>query len=135
MRAFLRFILCFLCWATNPTLADERPLLILGAVPQEITYLLDELESASEGELDGVPYWQGHLQDKPVVIANTGVGKTFTAITTTLFVKHFAPQMAVMTGTGARINTTLRTGDVVVARALQFHDFGSLSPEGWAFGR
>ena len=113
--------------------AEERPILVLGAVPQEITFLVSHLESVSQGALDGVPYWRGELHGKPVVIAITGVGKSFTAMTTTLFLKHFSPKVAVMTGTGARINPQLRTGDVIVPEALQFHDFGSLSAEGMSF--
>lgn len=113
--------------------AEERPILVLGAVPQEITFLVSHLESVSQGALDGVPYWRGKLHGKPVVIAITGVGKSFTAMTTTLFLKHFSPREAVMTGTGARINQQLRTGDVIVPDALHFHDFGSLSAQGMSF--
>jgi adenosylhomocysteine nucleosidase/futalosine hydrolase len=102
-------------------------LLILGAVPQEITVLVDALEDVSKNRLWGIPYWQGLLHGKPVAVAITGIGKVYTAMTATLFLAELKPRLVVMTGTGARINQTLRTGDVIVAETLFEHDYGSLT--------
>jgi 5'-methylthioadenosine/S-adenosylhomocysteine nucleosidase len=62
-----------------------------------------------------------------VIVAITGIGKTFTAMTTTLFITHFKPRVVLMSGTGARINQELRTGDVIVATVTYEHDYGSLT--------
>ncbi len=102
-------------------------ILILGAVPQEVPPLVEQLQSREEGLAWGIPYWRGTLHGRPVVIAITGIGKTFTAMSTTLFITHFKPRMVVMTGTGARINADLRTGDVIVATQTLEHDYGSLT--------
>lgn len=102
-------------------------IVILGAVPQEITLLVDRLENGVKKQLWGIPYWQGQLQGKSVVIAITGIGKTFTGMTSTLFIKEFHPRLVFMTGTGARINAQLRTGDVIVATHTYEHDYGSLT--------
>ncbi len=128
----LLMLLCTASISANEKQADET-LLILGAVPQEIPFLVQNLKDKQKGLLEGIPYWQGTLQGKKVVVAITGVGKTFTAMTATLFLSEFQPRMAVMTGTGARINPDLRTGDVIVPSVLHFHDFGSLSPESMNF--
>ena len=105
-------------------------ILILGAVPQEITVLTDALEHSEKKTLWGIPYWRGHLNRMPVVIAITGIGKTCTATTSTLFIKEFQPRLVLMTGTGARINQQLRTGDVIVATHTYEHDYGSLLSTG-----
>lgn len=107
-------------------------IVILGAVPQEIPVLVNALENSATSKpekksLWGIPYWQGKLHGKPVVIAITGIGKTFTGMTTTLFIKEFEPRLVLMTGTGARINPKLRTGDVIVATHTYEHDYGSLT--------
>ncbi len=87
----------------------------------------------SKSELWGIPYYRGTLSGKHVVVAITGVGKTFTAMTTTLFITQFKPRLIVMSGTGARINQQLRTGDVIVATATHEHDYGSLTRAGMVY--
>ena len=127
--------LCALAMVANAAQALEKPryyepsdtIVILGAVPQEIPVLTDALEKPEKKELWGIPYWQGKLYGKPVVIAITGIGKTFTGMTTTLFIKEFKPRLVLMTGTGARINQNLKTGDVIVATHTYEHDYGSLT--------
>jgi 5'-methylthioadenosine/S-adenosylhomocysteine nucleosidase len=127
--------LCVFTLITSAAQALEKPryyepsdtIVILGAVPQEIPVLTDALEKPEKKELWGIPYWQGKLHGKPVVIAITGIGKTFTGMTTTLFIKEFKPRLVLMTGTGARINQSLKTGDVIVATHTYEHDYGSLT--------
>lgn len=102
-------------------------LVILGAVPQEIPVFVEALENPEKKSLWGIPYWQGKLHGKPVVVAITGIGKTYTAMTTTAFINEFKPRLVLMSGTGARINPALRTGDVIVATHTYQHDYGSLT--------
>lgn len=102
-------------------------LVILGAVPQEIPVFVEALENPEKKSLWGIPYWQGKLHGKPVIVAITGIGKTYTAMTTTAFINEFKPRLVLMSGTGARINPALRTGDVIVATHTYQHDYGSLT--------
>ncbi len=67
------------------------------------------------------------------MVAITGIGKTFTGMTTTLFIQQFKPRVVLMSGTGARINQELRTGDVIVATETHEHDYGSLTRAGMVY--
>ena len=124
-----------LCTAAQALEAPDKPLhytptdtiLILGAVPQEIPPFVDAMKDAKKLALQGIPYWQGTIEGKPVVVAITGIGKTYTAMTTTLFLGAFKPRLVLMSGTGARTNPELRTGDVIVATVMHEHDYGSLT--------
>jgi adenosylhomocysteine nucleosidase len=102
-------------------------ILILGAVPQEITVFVSAMKDSAKKELWGIPYWQGEIEGKPVIVAITGIGKVYTGMTTTLFLTELKPRLVLMSGTGARINQQLRTGDVIVASTLYEHDYGSLT--------
>eukprot|EP00903_Cladosiphon_okamuranus_P003049 g3047.t1 len=108
-------------------------ILIVGAVPQEIPPFVDAMPDPQTGELWGIPYWQGTIHDKPVVVAITGIGKTYTGVTSTLFIQHFKPRLVLMSGTGARINQDLRTGDVIVSTVNYEHDYGSLTQDGMVY--
>lgn len=126
--------------APLPSLANEAPavavhyepsdtILILGAVPQEIPPFVDAMDNAERKTLWGIPYWQGEIGGQKAIVAITGIGKTYTASTATLFVTQFSPRLVLMSGTGARVNPALRTGDVIVAATMYEHDYGSLTRE------
>ena len=102
-------------------------IVVLGAVPQEIVPFRAAMGSPAKRELWGIPYYRGNIAGKDIVVAITGIGKTFTGMTTTLFITEFKPRIVLMSGTGARINPTLRTGDVIVATVTHEHDYGSLT--------
>lgn len=107
--------------------AAQDSILILGAVPQEITRLVAALQGSRKKALWGIPYWEGTIGNHKVVVAISGIGKVYTAMTATLFLTELKPRLVLMTGTGARINQGLRTGDVIVAEVLNEHDYGSLT--------
>jgi len=108
-------------------------IVILGAVPQEITVFTEAMGNPPQQALWGIPYYRGKLAGKNVIVAITGIGKTFTGMTSTLFITEFKPRLVLMSGTGARINQTLRTGDVVVATVTYEHDYGSLTHDGMVY--
>jgi len=111
----------------------ENTIVVLGAVPQEITLFTDAMGKPAKSEVWGIPYYRGKIAGKDVVVAITGIGKTFTGMTTTLFIQQFKPRLVLMSGTGARINQALRTGDVIVATETHEHDYGSLTRTGMVY--
>ena len=111
----------------------SETVLILGAVPQEIPPFVEAMGDPEEKSLWGIPYWEGEIEGQHAVVAITGIGKTFTGSTATLFVEHFKPRLVLMSGTGARVNHELRTGDVIVATVTHEHDYGSLTSEGMVY--
>ena len=142
MRGLLQALLFLLLAHTTP--AAEAPaapthykagdmIVILGAVPQEITVFTAAMGNPPQEMLWGIPYYRGKLAGKSVVVAITGIGKTYTGMTTTLFITQFKPRLVLMSGTGARINPDLRTGDVIVATTTYEHDYGSLTADGMVY--
>lgn len=114
--------------------SERRPLtLVLGAMPSEVVAIDSALSGAKPGELSGYAYLRGKLAGRPVVVAYTGVGITNAAMTTALFLHHFRPSELVYTGSGARLDPKLRTGDVVIGGKVAHHNAGNLTPRGMVY--
>ena len=119
--------------ATPTYYKPDDVIVILGAVPQEIPLFVAAMGNPPQQTLWGIPYFRGTIKGKAVIAAITGIGKTNTAMTTTLFITQFKPRLVLMSGTGARINQELRTGDVIVATTTHEHDYGSLTRTGMVY--
>lgn len=120
-----RFVtyLVFTCLVT--TLHAQR-LGILGAFGDEVSLLLSQLQQKKDTTIQKIPFTTGLLKDKPVVIAQTGVGKVNAAIITTLMIEHFKPTAIFFTGIAGGINPKLQPGDMVIGAKIAHHDYGML---------
>jgi adenosylhomocysteine nucleosidase len=95
----------------------RRPLtLVLGAVPWEVKPVQLEIQKPEQGYLFGFPFVRGHIAGRPVLVAITGVGKTNAAMISTLFISQLKPAQLLYTGTAARVNRELRTGDIILGK-------------------
>jgi adenosylhomocysteine nucleosidase len=112
----------------------RRPLtLVLGAVPWEVKPLQLQIQELEERHLFGFPFLRGRIEQRPVIIAITGVGKTNAAMISTLFISQLKPTRLLYTGTAARVNHALRTGDIILGKKTVYHDFGSLHANGMLY--
>jgi adenosylhomocysteine nucleosidase len=109
------------------------PTLVLGAVPWEVRPVWAALSGMKTGQVYDFPYWSGTIAGKPVIIAITGVGKTNAAMVATLFIDRFKPQRLIYTGTAARVNRALETGDIILGRKVVHHDFGTMQQTGMLY--
>jgi len=110
-----------------------RPTLLLGAVPWEIKPVVAALAEPRVGKLRAFPFHLGRIGRNRVVVAITGVGKTNAAFIAALFIAHFKPVRLVFTGSAARLNPKLRTGDVIIGRRTFHHDAGSWQENGMLY--
>ncbi len=107
--------------------------LILGAMPSEVRLVAGNLSRATSGMLACFPYHAGRLNGRRVVVAVTGVGVTNGAMVAALFVQRFRPARLIVTGTGSRFHTRIRTGDVVISTKTIHHAAGSLTADGMVY--
>ncbi len=107
--------------------------LVLGAVPWEIAPVCAALQGSKIEKIYDFPFWSGSIGGKPVIIAITGVGKTNAAMVSTLFIDRFKPARLIYTGTAARVNRSLNTGDIILSRKVVHHDFGTLQQTGMLY--
>ena len=118
---------------TNTIRRRSNLTLILGAMPQEALAIRRNLTRAREDRLSVFPYDSGFLGDRRVILGITGVGKTNASMVSSIFAYHFEPSEVIFTGTASRINTTLRTGDIILGATTVHHDMGTLNSEGMCY--
>ena len=96
IRDFLKAVICITCGFLPLSCATRAPpvgvgpsetLAILGAFYPEVALLKDGLGEAQTCQIEGIEFIAGRIEDRPVVIAWTGVGKANAAMTTTLLSK------------------------------------------------
>jgi len=128
-RAFLFPAVCFITGFAAIAQAGS-PTGILGASAEEIMLLQSEITAAEERYIEGIRFLAGQIEEQPVVVARTGVGKVNAAMVTTLLVEHFQPGAVIAMGVAGGTNPALFPGDVIIAERTAHHDLGSLSSEG-----
>jgi adenosylhomocysteine nucleosidase len=107
---------------------------LLGAFPPELVLLQNQMENKTDTVIQKVHFIKGILRGKSVVLAQTGIGKVNTAITTTLMIEHFKPREIIFSGIAGGVDTSLAAGDIVIGTQIAHHDFGTISDSGMVAG-
>jgi adenosylhomocysteine nucleosidase len=110
-----------------------RPILILGAMPSEVTVIVAALDGRTTGTVEVFPYHAGTINGRKVIVGVTGVGVTNGAMVTALFIAKFRPRAVIVSGTGSRFNPAISTGDTVVSLKTIHHAAGSLTSDGMVY--
>jgi len=100
-------------------------------VSDEIAPVEKKLESPKETRIQGVVFTSGTVGGTRVVTARSGVGKVNAALAATLLADHFAPAAIIFSGTAGAVATDVSPSDVVIGTGVGYHDFGSVTDEGF----
>ncbi|WP_437272657.1 5'-methylthioadenosine/S-adenosylhomocysteine nucleosidase [Staphylococcus succinus] len=95
---------------------------IIGAMEEEVAILKDKLIELEEINIAHVIFYKGKLQGKEVVLTQSGIGKVNVAISTTLLIEKFKPELIINTGSAGALDTSLNVGDIVVSDMVSYHD-------------
>ncbi len=95
---------------------------ILGAMPEEIEPILEELEDIHKVEYAQNSYYKGRYKGVEVVVAYSKIGCVFSALTATLLIEHFKCDRLLFSGVAGAVSKDLKVGDLVVANKLCKHD-------------
>ncbi len=103
---------------------------IIAAIQAEIDALLKLLKDDTKCTLDGISFWQGHIGEMAVVLMQSGVGKVNAAMSTTLLIKHYAPEVIVNIGTAGGLCEDEQIFDLVIADQVVQYDFDTSYVDG-----
>ncbi len=103
------------------------PIGIIAAMEEEICHLRAMLTEQTAAIHAGITFYSGHMPlqggcQRPVVLAQSGIGKVNAALTTQLMIDRYDVDLIVNTGSAGGLGKSQQIGDFVVARQLCHHD-------------
>lgn len=109
-----------------------RPILIQGAMDIEVDTLVSQLEDKKQIKYGIWTYWEGSIDNYPVVIAKTEIGMVNAAANTMLAIEKFNPIAIINQGTSGGHDPNLHSYDIVIGTKAV--NFGSLKSERVEYG-
>ncbi|NQE00401.1 5'-methylthioadenosine/S-adenosylhomocysteine nucleosidase, partial [Staphylococcus xylosus] len=95
---------------------------IIGAMEEEVAILKDKIKNLEEIKIAHVIFYKGNLEGKDIILTQSGIGKVNVAISTTLLINQFKPNLIINTGSAGALDKSLNVGDVVVSDTVAYHD-------------
>ncbi len=95
---------------------------IICAMEEEIKELLAHLSEKKQTEIGGTDFYEGLINDQPVVLVRCGIGKVQAAITTALLIVDFKVSAVINSGSAGGIGAGLHVGDLVLSSGAAYHD-------------
>lgn len=96
---------------------------IIGAMHEEIVELKGLMDGIEEVKIASMIYYKGKLEQKEIVLVESGIGKVNSAVCTTLLIKEFGVEKIIFTGVAGGIGKDIEVGDIVISEDLVQHDF------------
>ena len=95
---------------------------IIGAMEEQVAILKNKINALEEIKIAHVIFYKGQLEGKDIVLTQSGIGKVNVAISTTLLIEQFKPDLIINTGSAGALDKALNVGDVVVSNRVMYHD-------------
>lgn len=93
------------------------------------------LGTASVQHVAGREFVLGDYRGERVVLVRSPMGKVNNAITTQLLISRFSPNEIFSIAPAGAVDSAVGIGDLVVAETVFQHDFGTVKPYGFIWGR
>ncbi|MCT8577224.1 5'-methylthioadenosine/S-adenosylhomocysteine nucleosidase [Glaesserella parasuis] len=95
---------------------------IIGAMAQEVEILLSYMAEPKLTEIAGCKIYEGKINNTDVALLQSGIGKTASAMGTTLLLQLAKPEMVINTGSAGGLDANLNVGDIVISTEVRHHD-------------
>lgn len=95
---------------------------LLGAMPEEIEPILEQMQQYKTVSIANNNYYLASFGNHELVIAYSKIGKVFSTLTATMLLEHFNAEVLLFSGVAGAISNDLKVGDLITATALVQHD-------------
>ncbi|EAH8848502.1 5'-methylthioadenosine/adenosylhomocysteine nucleosidase [Campylobacter lari] len=95
---------------------------ILGAMPEEVTPLLETLKEYQIIEYANNTYYLAKYKNHELIIAYSKIGKVNSTLSATIMIEKFKAELLLFTGVAGAFNPSLEIGDLIYATKLAQYD-------------
>ena len=95
---------------------------IIGAMAEEIAYLIEKVEIVTTINVIGLDFHVGKYCGNSVVRGISGIGKVNAAVCTQVLIDHFGVDYVINTGCAGSLNEGLGIGDILISTDAVQHD-------------
>ena len=105
------------------------------AMEKEKQALMSLFEESTCETIHGRTFTKTKYKNHEIVIALAGIGKVNAALTTTLLIEHFQPELIISSGIAGGFDRSLKTLDFVVATSVSYSDVDAALEGGELYGQ
>ncbi|EPP1572524.1 5'-methylthioadenosine/adenosylhomocysteine nucleosidase [Campylobacter lari] len=95
---------------------------ILGAMPEEVTPLLETLKEYQTVEYANNTYYLAKYKNHELIIAYSKIGKVNSTLSAAIMIEKFKAELLLFTGVAGAFNPSLEIGDLIYATKLAQYD-------------
>lgn len=95
---------------------------IIGAMEEEVELLRGEIELPERVQIANSEFTTGTYNGQQVVLLKSGIGKVNAAMSTSILLQHFKPDMIINTGSAGGFDSNLEVGAIVISDEVRHHD-------------
>lgn len=107
---------------------------VIGAMEEEVVILRNQLENKQTEIIANSEFSFGTYGGKDVVLLKSGIGKVNAAMSTTILIERYHPDVIINTGSAGGLNPELNVGDLVISDDVCHHDVDA-TVFGYAYGQ
>lgn len=96
-------------------------------MPQEVEILCGLMLEPKTTEIANCKIFEGKINNRPVAVLQSGIGKVAAAMGTTILIQQFKPDMIINTGSAGGLDPNLNVGDVIISTDVRHHECGCYS--------
>lgn len=95
---------------------------IIGAMAQEVSTLVEQLDTPQRYEHAGFIFHTGTRYGLEIIVLQSGIGKVNAAVGTAILLERHQPDAIINTGSAGGFATDLTIGDVIISDEVRHHD-------------
>jgi len=95
---------------------------VIGAMEEEVVLLRSALSNTQVMTIANSEYTIGTYDGKEVVLLKSGIGKVNAAMSTTILLQEFKPDVVINTGSAGGYDPELEVGAIVISDEVRHHD-------------